>query len=287
MPGVKISNLQDGAALQNTDSFPVARGGATRRIEGSRLLTPETFQIQSTPTIGLNWNSNTKTLQASATSAVTSFNTVNSPTINLNWNSSTRTLSADASYLLTLINQLSSNMQTIGNYPYLEYAWVTALNAAGQSLTANLSSNLNLTQEIYDTGNFGSLNNNQITLAAGTYEFDTDIHVNMREASVVQCALYDVTNNRYLSRAIGISPSTSMAFTSNWFSGDKDNWTVKPNLKGRFVLTSSATISIIALPSVNALVGYPASNGGSGFVFEFTSSQQVNQRTTIKLWKVG
>jgi hypothetical protein len=131
------------------------------------------------------------------------------------------------------------------------------------------------------------LSTNQITLSAGTYEFDTDISVNMRESSIVHCSIYDVTNNRYLSRASGVSPSTSMAFSSNWFSGDKDNWPVKPNLKGRFVITSPATISVITQPSVTALVGYPGNNGGSGFVFEFTGSQQIHQRTTIKLWKVG
>ena len=40
MAGVKISQLQDGGALQNTDAFPVARGSFTRKILGAQLLDP-------------------------------------------------------------------------------------------------------------------------------------------------------------------------------------------------------------------------------------------------------
>jgi hypothetical protein len=39
MAGVKISQLQDGGALQSTDAFPVARGSLTRKILGADLLT--------------------------------------------------------------------------------------------------------------------------------------------------------------------------------------------------------------------------------------------------------
>lgn len=40
MAGVKISQLQDGGALQSTDAFPVARGSLTRKILGAQLLDP-------------------------------------------------------------------------------------------------------------------------------------------------------------------------------------------------------------------------------------------------------
>ena len=98
MAGVKISQLQDGGALQNTDAFPVARGSFTRKIAGSELLTPTNFNVADSPTIDLDWNSTTRTLSADVSTAVkeaSAFNVVDSPTIDLNWNASTRTLSAD------------------------------------------------------------------------------------------------------------------------------------------------------------------------------------------------
>jgi hypothetical protein len=64
MAGVKISQLQDGGALQNTDAFPVARGSFTRKILGAQLLTPTNFNVADSPTIDLNWNSSTRTLSA-------------------------------------------------------------------------------------------------------------------------------------------------------------------------------------------------------------------------------
>lgn len=138
MPGVKISNLQDGAALRDTDAFPVARGGVTRKILGSQLLTPDNFIVASTPTIGLNWNSSTKTLQASATSAVTAFNTINSPTVNLNWNSATRTLSANVvpnSVISASTNDLLSSPVSLqpGTYVIFVTGLWTIANAVSYS----------------------------------------------------------------------------------------------------------------------------------------------------------
>ena len=105
MAGVKISQLQDGGALQSTDAFPVARGSLTRKILGARLLDPlqsldtrlnalsaNTIFVVDSPTIDLTYNSVTRTLSADWLG--TSFNTVSSSTINLGWNASTRTLSA-------------------------------------------------------------------------------------------------------------------------------------------------------------------------------------------------
>jgi hypothetical protein len=100
MAGVKISQLQDGGALQPTDAFPVARGSFTRKIAGSELLTPTNFNVADSPTINLNWDSTTRTLSADVSTAVkeaSAFNVVDSSTIDLNWNASTRTLSADVS----------------------------------------------------------------------------------------------------------------------------------------------------------------------------------------------
>ena len=108
MAGVKISQLQDGGALQNTDAFPVARGSFTRKILGAQLLTPTNFNVADSPTIDLDWNSTTRTLSADVSTAVknaSAFNVVDSPTIDLNWNSSTRTLSAG---LVGFLNKTSN-----------------------------------------------------------------------------------------------------------------------------------------------------------------------------------
>jgi hypothetical protein len=86
MAGVKISQLQDGGALQPTDAFPVARGSFTRKILGAQLLDP--IQSLNTRLNALSADVSTVVRNASA------INVVDSPTIDLDWNASTRTLSS-------------------------------------------------------------------------------------------------------------------------------------------------------------------------------------------------
>jgi hypothetical protein len=244
MAGVKISQLQDGGALQATDAFPVARGSLTRKILGAQLLDANTINV------------------------------VDSPTIDLDWNASTRTLSADANYLLTLINTLSTNMQNIGNYPYLEYAWVTAPNTAGQTITANTITTLTIDTEVADTGNFGSISSNEITLAAGTYQFEANTHASAATNIGGQgtLALYNITDTVYVSR--GSSQSGA--------SDNCDN----PILIGRFTITAQKTFDLRYYNSNASQATCYIKNTVSNETSTITTAG-AEQRTTIKLWKVG
>lgn len=71
MPGIKISQLTSGGAIQSSDQFPVGRGTSTRRIAGSEILTPNNFIVSNTGnSVTLNWNASTKTLEANVGTSV-------------------------------------------------------------------------------------------------------------------------------------------------------------------------------------------------------------------------
>ena len=174
--------------------------------------------------------------------------------------------------LLTLINTLSTNMQNIGNYPYLEYAWVTAPNTAGQSIPANTITTLTIDTEVADTGNFGSVNgSNQITLAAGTYQYEANTHGSALgiTGGAGTLALYNISDSLYVSR--GSSQSGA--------SDNCDN----PILKGQFTITAQKTFD---LRYYNANLTTYIKNTTNNSTSTITTAN-AEQRTTIKLWKVG
>jgi hypothetical protein len=203
-------------------------------------------------------------------SGSTEFNVVDSPTIDLDWNASTRTLSANANYLLTLINTLSTNMQNIGNYPYLEYAWVTAQNAGGQSLTSGATfTALTLTTKVIDTNNLGSISSNVLTVPAGTYSYEIFAPMYASGGISAILALYNTTTSSYISKA---------CVAINEFPCSKNV------LRGVVKLTTQSGLRIDAT----------AANyyGGSVIVYSSygnlsDSNPTSDQRTTIKLWKMG
>lgn len=174
--------------------------------------------------------------------------------------------------LNTLLQTLSTNiMNNLGNYPYLEYAWVTAPNAAGQSINANQITTLTIDTEVADTGNFGSISSNQITLAAGTYEFEANTHGSALGISggAGTLALYNISDSSYVSR--GSSQSGA--------SDNCDN----PILKGRFTITAQKTFD---LRYYNANLTTHIKNTTNNATSTI-STANAEQRTTIKLWKVG
>jgi hypothetical protein len=175
---------------------------------------------------------------------------------------------SEADHLLTLINELSTNMNTIRNYPYLEYAWVTAPNAAGQPITADTITTLTLNTEVADTGNFGSISSNQITLAAGTYQFQANTHMSLNGGGEGTLSLFNVSDSSYISR--GSSQS-----------GRSDNCDA-PTLIGQFSITSS---KVFEIRYYNDEGGNISNRAGSSVTTISTAGAE--QRTTIKLWKVG
>ena len=175
--------------------------------------------------------------------------------------------------LNTLLNTLSTNiMQTIGNYPYLEYAWVTEPNTAGQTITADTITTLTLNTEVADTGNFGSVNgSNQITLAAGTYQFEANTHGSALgiTGGAGTLALYNISDSLYVSR--GSSQSGA--------SDNCDN----PILKGQFTIAAQKTFDLRYYNANLTTYIKNTTNNSTSTI----STANAEQRTTIKLWKVG
>jgi len=176
--------------------------------------------------------------------------------------------------LLSLINTLSSNMQNIGNHPYIEYGWVTAPNAAGQNIPANTITTLTLNTKVTDTGNLaGAPSSNQFTLPAGTYYYEAQTR--LRNATSVQIAstlsLYNITTSQFVSRS-GVGATTGHAIVRS----------LSMRLNGNMQIAASTTFELRLLTGSAATVD----NGDGSNVFT-NSTAGADQRTTIKLWKVG
>jgi hypothetical protein len=164
---------------------------------------------------------------------------------------------------------MNLSLYTGGVKPYLEYGWVCAPNAAGQSIAANTITTLTIDTEVADTGNFGSVASNQITLAAGTYYYEASVGFNTVDGMLVGgvLGLFNVTAGTYVSRA----PSLHNA--NNGYS----------NLKGQFSLVSSAVFELRAVPSG---LGFRVAN--FSYIYPSTlTTAGADQRTTLKLWKLA
>lgn len=172
--------------------------------------------------------------------------------------------------LRTLLLDLSSNMNKIGNYPYLEYAWVTAPNVAGQNIAANTITTLTVDTEIVDTGSHGSVAGNQITLAAGTYSYIARTGVDFSGTggnNAGALSLYNITNSRYISN---IGPSSATGADYGFF-----------RLEGQFTITSSTAFDVRIWIAEGGKI---RNSGGDNPTISTAGS---DQRTTLQLWKIG
>lgn len=165
---------------------------------------------------------------------------------------------------------LSNYLLSGGVKPYLEYGWVTAPNTAGQSITPNTITTLTIDTEVADTGGFGSIASNQITLAAGTYYFKahTTAYISGSPFGPNILSLYNITNSTYVTRggqqAGGASYSSSML------------------IDGQFTINGSTTFSLYYLSGGTSVIKSGLTAG------DFTNTTTgADQRTTIKLWKLA
>jgi len=167
---------------------------------------------------------------------------------------------------------MALNLSTLlsgGPYPYLEFGWVTAPNTAGQSITANTITTLTIDTEVVDTGNFGSISSNQITLAAGTYYFKAIGPVFFTSANDLGCvfSLFNVTDSTYVSRA-STTPAASV-------------YNAALALEAQFTIAGTKTFDLRLICSAAASIR-------SGGLTAFTlATAGADQRTTIKLWKLA
>lgn len=159
-----------------------------------------------------------------------------------------------------------------GAKPYLEYGWVTAPNTAGQSIAANTITTLTIDTEVADTGNYGSIASNQITLAAGTYYFKANAPHGASSAGAPLLAilgLYSVTGSTWVTKR----------------QHSETNYAVplQVEVDGQFTVGSSTVFELRMAGSKNFTVGMGYSN-----ISDFTlATAGADQRTTIKLWKLA
>jgi hypothetical protein len=157
---------------------------------------------------------------------------------------------------------------------YIEFGWVTAPNAAGQSISANTITTLTLNTEVADTGSLVSApTSNTFTLPAGTYYFEAEMRAraNSNAAASSVLALYNTSDSAYVQRS-GYRVNGSLG----------NNTTVITHLlKGQFVYAAQKTFDLRFL----AGAAFTVDNNDLSATFT-NSTAGADQRTTIKLWKL-
>lgn len=156
---------------------------------------------------------------------------------------------------------------------YIEFAWVTAPNAAGQSISGNTVTTLTLDTEVADTGSLVSApTSNQFTLPAGTYYYEAQTR--FRRGSAVDIgsifSLYNATAASFVSR----SGDGSLV-------GHNNTRSVAMRLNGNVIISAPTDFELKILLTSDATID----NGNNAAVFT-DSTAGADQRTTIKLWKL-
>lgn len=147
---------------------------------------------------------------------------------------------------------------------YLEFSWRTAANAASQtSPSANTVTTLTLDTEVLDTGNYGSISGNEITLAAGTYTYSASVPIGYTvQSGDIYIRLYNVTDG------VLIKSIQYPVFSSNRAS-------LRP-LTGAFKISSPKNIRLEIVSSIGDL------NIGKDESAPITSTE-LEDRTQISL----
>lgn len=154
---------------------------------------------------------------------------------------------------------------------YIEFGWVTAPNAAGQSISANTITTLTLDTEVADTGNLVSApSSNEFTLPAGTYYYEAQTRYGSTGGEIASnFSLYNVTG----STVVSSSGRGSLA--------GHNLRSISMVLNGNLQISAATTFDLRLLLGASATVDN--GNGGNKFT---NSTAGADQRTTIKLWKL-
>lgn len=160
-----------------------------------------------------------------------------------------------------------------GFYPFLEYAWVSAPNAATLALGANTLVILTLDTEVADTDTLGSIASNKVTLPAGSYYFEAYLPLTTKGAGTnVIFALWNDTDSAYVTRRRFSAQHVAGEFASDCI------------IKGQFTIADSKDFELHAMASVDAEVAGSTSSNITAFT---DSTAGLDQRTTIQLWKLN
>jgi hypothetical protein len=167
------------------------------------------------------------------------------------------------------------NLSTLigsGANPYLEYGWVTAPNTAGQSIAANTITTLTIDTEIADTGNFGSIASNQITLAAGTYYFKANAPFGLGVAvngTTTVLGLYNVSISAWVTKKQNTNSNYAIP--------------IQTDFDGQFTIAASSIFEMRGISSATGTVG----KGYMAITDATLATAGADQRTTLKLWKLA
>jgi hypothetical protein len=174
---------------------------------------------------------------------------------------------------LRLIMNLSSIITGVPEY--IEYGWVTAPNAAGQSIAANTITTLTINTAVSATaiaGTYSSIANNQITLSAGTYYFEASVSTRIGASANGSglLSLYNTSDSSYITRG------------RIWDNYAGCPYSAFGTIKGQFAITSQKIFDLRILTTLACTVD----NGASEAALSTLSTAGADQRTTIKLWKL-
>lgn len=209
-------------------------------------------------------------------------------------NNNITNLGTTVCYLSTLINALSSNMSSILNVPYAEYAWVTAPNTAADTVSGTPDTWTKLRVDTSVVSNsFGSLNASsyEITLVAGTYRarFNIPWFIARPFPDKVPSpiAYLGTTANVPLIRSQGHQHASLISGVSNY-------WNLGLiEAEGQFTIATSTTVDLRFLP-IGANSTYPFRIGnhawagvGPGDGPSTNTDALTDQRTTVKFWKLA
>lgn len=156
---------------------------------------------------------------------------------------------------------------------YLEYGYVCAPNATGQSITANTITKLELNTEVQDFGGHGTLASNEVELQPGVYAWEGwgAFRTTVATYAGGVMSLYDVTNGKYVQRG-SVDADFSAA---NPFS-------FRGRLSGQIVVGVATKFALRFVGSVNVNV----SSGCYTMEASTDSTADADQRVTLKLWKL-
>lgn len=155
-----------------------------------------------------------------------------------------------------------------GYTSYAEYGWVCSPNTAAQSLTANILSTLNLTDEVQDIDGIGTLSANKVTLVAGTYAFEASVCIKDTTGGYWSCIF-----------ALRRDPSGTPVYVTRQAESFYNNMGVR-TISGNFVITSSTEFDLTVLP-----LGSVEIRSGTYNTAYTNSDTGADQRVTLKVWK--
>jgi len=113
---------------------------------------------------------------------------------------------------------------------YLEYRDVKAQGTAGGTFTSGAWQTRDLNTESHDPASLGSLSSNQVTLAAGTYEF------------WVSAPAYTV--DFHIARLYNVTDASVIAYGTTEFADAGTGMTTRSFVTGRFTIASSKAVRV-------------------------------------------